>query len=63
MTITRKMLRNIKERVGGRRFFAYVALSCFSVSTPIGVFMIHTPSGFVSLGLSSLLVAWMLGAN
>ena len=63
MRIPRTVLRTIKERTGGRRFFAYASLACFAVSTPLGVFMIHVPSGFVSVGAVSLVAAWMLGAD
>jgi len=61
--IPRTALKAIKERTGSRRFFAYSALLSFTVSTPVGVFMIHVPSGFISLGAVSIVAAWMLGAD
>lgn len=63
MRIPRKVVRTIKERTGGRRFFAYVGLLSFACSTPVGVFMIHVPSGFIALGVVSLVAAWLLGAE
>lgn|GEM_PF-6031084 len=63
MRIPRKVLGAIKERTGGRSFFAYSALAAFTVSTPLGVFMIHVPSGFIAVGAVSLVAAWMLGAE
>jgi hypothetical protein len=61
--IPRKVLGTIKERTGDRRFFAYAALLSFTVSTPLGVFMIHAPSGFIAVGAVSLVAAWLLGAE
>jgi hypothetical protein len=61
--LPRRMLRKIKDGIGGRGFVAYLLLISFVVCTPIGVFFYSTGAGFVSIGACSLIGAMILGAE
>lgn len=46
-----------------RRALAYLLLFTFVVSTSVGGFMYETWAGFVALGLTSGVAAYLLGAE
>ena len=63
MRLPRRVFQKIKEGIGSRAFFAYLALFVFAAATPVGVFMINPAYGFISLGGVSLVCAWILGSE
>jgi len=61
--LPRRVFQKIKQEVGGRAFFAYFFLTLFVTATPLGVFLINPAFGFISLGATSLVAAWILGSE
>lgn len=46
-----------------REFAAYVLMSLFVTCTTVGAFLIYLPAGFVTLGVTSGLYAYLLGSD
>lgn len=46
-----------------RRAFAYLLLATFVISTSVGAFTYDTSAGFATLGITSGIAAYLLGAE
>ncbi len=46
-----------------REFAAYLLMSLFVTCTTVGAFLIYLPAGFVTLGVTSGLYAYLLGSD
>lgn len=46
-----------------RQFSAYVLMTLFVLCTTVGVFLIYPPAGFIALGVTCGLYAYLLGSD
>lgn len=63
MTLARRIIDFLRSNIDWRQFFAYILMIVFIVSTTVGAALLLPAAGWITLGVSSAVVGYLLGAD
>lgn len=63
MNLARRLAEYLRATVDLRRLVAHLLMVIFVVGTTTGAFLIYVPAGWVTLGVTSGIVGYLLGAD
>lgn len=63
MNLARQLAEYFRATVDLRRTFANILMLTFIGCTTIGAFLIYPPAGWITLGVTSGVVGYILGAD
>lgn len=63
MDLVRRVLSYLRTGVAWRQMVAYLLMACFVVLPTIGAWMVYPPAGWITGGVLSGIVGYVLGSD